>query len=153
MKIASLVHRDVATCTIHDDLARAAQLMWDRDLGCLPVIDDQGHVAGMITDRDICMAAYTRGEPLRAIPISAAMSSRVISCTADDAVADVERTMAAHQIRRMPVINGQNHPVGFISLNDLARAAAPNGSVAPEELVAAMAAICAPRAAIKTARA
>jgi CBS domain-containing protein len=48
--------------------------MWLRDVGCLAVLDEDGHVVGMVTDRDLCMAAYTQGKPLFAIPVSIAMS-------------------------------------------------------------------------------
>jgi CBS domain-containing protein len=120
--------------------------MWDHDIGCVPVIDDQGHVAGMITDRDICMAAYTRGSTLASIPVTAAMSTHVYSCGPDDAVADVERTMAQRQIRRMPVIDTSGHPRAVISLNDIARASSGKNGVPATEVAATLAAVCAPRA-------
>jgi CBS domain-containing protein len=144
MNVSSLIRRDVTSCTIHDNLERAAQLMWDHDVGCLPVIDDQGHVAGMITDRDVCMAAYTQGDALRAIPVTTAMAKRVFSCRDVDEIAAVETTMREHQIRRIPVIDDQGHPVGIVSLNDLARAASA-GTVPPRDVVATLAAVSAPR--------
>jgi CBS domain-containing protein len=144
MKIASLVHRDVKSCPIHATLEYAAQLMWDHDIGCLPVIDDQGHVAGMVTDRDVCMAAYTQGIPLRAIPVTTAMATRVLSCGLADEVESVERTMSENQIRRMPVIDDQGHPIGIVSLNDLARAASL-GKVPAGEIATTLAAVSAPR--------
>jgi CBS domain-containing protein len=144
MKIASLVRRNVTSCSIHDTLEYAAQLMWDHDIGCLPVIDDEGHVAGMVTDRDVCMAAYTQGAPLRAIPVTTAMAKRVFSCSLADEVESVERTMREHQIRRMPVIDEQGHPVGILSLNDLARAASL-GKVPAGEIATTLAAVSAPR--------
>lgn len=144
MKIASLVRRDITSCSIHDTLDHAAQLMWERDIGCLPVIDDQGHVTGMVTDRDICMAAYTQGLPLRAIPVTTAMAKRVFSCELGDELESVERTMSEHQIRRMPVIDEQGHPVGIVSLNDLARAASL-GKLPPSEITSTLAAVSAPR--------
>jgi CBS domain-containing protein len=145
-----MIRRDITSCTIHDDLARAAQLMWDRDIGCLPVIDDQGHVAGMITDRDVCMAAYTQGAPLRAIPVTTAMAKHVFACRESDEIDAVEATMRQHQIRRMPVIDDQGHPIGIISLNDIARAASA-GKVPAGELASTLAAVSAPRPLIASA--
>jgi len=144
MKVASLVRRDVKSCTHHDTLERAAQLMWDHDVGCLPVIDDEGHVAGMLTDRDVCMAAYTQGRPLRAIPVATAMAKHVFSCTEDEDIATVERTMSRYQIRRMPVIDGEGHPIGILSLNDIARAASA-GKVPASGVTTTLAAVSAPR--------
>lgn len=57
MKIGNLMHKDMITCRATDFLDVPAKLMWEHDIGCVPVIDDQGHVSGMITDRGICMAA------------------------------------------------------------------------------------------------
>jgi CBS-domain-containing membrane protein len=149
MQIGKLMRADVFTCRAADTADAAAKVMWDRDVGCVPVIDDTGHVAGVVTDRDLCMAAYTRGVPLSAIPVSTVMSGTVYSCGPEDDVAAVERTMAMHQIRRMPVIDEHGVPVGMISLNDLARAASvgPN-SVSSAGVAKTLAAVGAPRPAI-----
>ncbi|HEU4734264.1 MAG TPA: CBS domain-containing protein [Kofleriaceae bacterium] len=144
MKVSGLIRRNVISCTVHDHLERAAQLMWEHDIGCLPVIDEQGHVVGMITDRDICMATYAQGGPLRAIPVAAAMSRHVFSCAENDEVDAVERAMSEHRIRRMPVIDEHGHPVGIVSLGDMARAA-NLGRLPATDIVSALATISAPR--------
>jgi CBS domain-containing protein len=149
MKVAMLMHTKPFTCRTVDTLERAAQLMWDHDVGCIPIIDEDGHIAGMITDRDICMAAYTRGVPLSAIPVSTTMSRRVHTCGPEDDLADVQRTMRAHQVRRMPVIDGEGHPIAVISLNDIARASGSSG-VSATEVASTLAAVCAPRPLIVT---
>ena len=64
MKVSQLMTKDVATCRADEPVSRAAQIMWDHDCGCVPVVDDAGHIQGMITDRDICMAAFTQGKRL-----------------------------------------------------------------------------------------
>jgi len=144
MKIANFVNRNVRACAIHDNLEHAAQLMWDHDIGYLPVTDDQGRVAGIITDRDICMAAYTQGAALRDISVTTAMAKTVLSCGLADDVESIERVMSKNQIRRMPVVDDRGHPVGIISLNDLARAASA-GKVPPAEIATILAAVTAPR--------
>ena len=144
MKVSGLIQHGVTSCTSFDSLERAAQLMWDHDIGCLPVIDDQGHVVGIITDRDICMAAYTQGAPLWAIPVTTAMAKHVFSCTDSDDVDVVERTMSEYKIRRMPVIDDHGHPIGIISLNDIARAASL-GKLPASDVASTLAAISAPR--------
>ncbi len=80
MKISQIMKTDVEVCAIDDNLAAAASRMWDCDIGCLPVVDDAGQVVSMITDRDICMAALTRGQALHEIPVSAAMAKEVGAC-------------------------------------------------------------------------
>jgi len=121
MKISDIMTPYVATCNINDTLARAAQLMWDHDCGAIPVLDSRGCTVGIVTDRDICMAAYTQGKALRDIPVSTAASHRVVSARPDDSVEQVAEMMRAHQIRRVPVLDGQGEPVGMFALGDLAR--------------------------------
>src|SRR5690606_28351921 len=67
MQVRELMTRDVQVCGPRDDLNRAAQIMWDHDCGVVPVVDSERRPIGMVTDRDVCMAAYTQGKPLSAI--------------------------------------------------------------------------------------
>jgi CBS domain-containing protein len=144
MKVQSLMHTDAITCRIDDSAQRAAQLMWDHDLGCVPVVDEQRVIAGIVTDRDLCMAAYTRGELLADIPVTLAMTRDVRCCGADDDLHDVERIMSDRQIRRMPVVDSDGHPIAVISINDIARASMTDG-INPREVAATVAAVSTPR--------
>ena len=60
MQVQQIMTTDVVTCRPDTNLAVVAKLMWDRDCGFVPVIDAAGRVAGVITDRDICIASATR---------------------------------------------------------------------------------------------
>jgi signal-transduction protein with cAMP-binding, CBS, and nucleotidyltransferase domain len=93
--------------------------MWDHDCGCATVVDAHGKLIGIITDRDICMAAYTQGTPLEAIPIERAMSPKVISCTRTDDLDTAHRLMRTHEIHRIPVVDSRGRPIGILSLSDV----------------------------------
>lgn len=118
--MTSLVH----TCQVGDSLERAAQLLWENDCGCLPVVDTEGVVRSMITDRDICMAAYTGGCSLRELRVEDSMSGGLVACRADDELAAAAGRMAAHQLRRLPVVDDAGRVRGVLSVNDLACCAA-----------------------------
>jgi len=144
MKIEQLMTRNVRTIGPDDHLDRAAQLMWEADCGCLPVVDGEQHVVGMITDRDVCMAAWTQGRALWELTVRGAMSSRVVSCTPSDATTRAHRLMQEHQVRRVPVVDGQALLVGLVSLNDLALAAQPGSGareLRPDEVADTLAAV------------
>ena len=128
-------------------LDRAAQLMWDRDCGALPVLGDDGAVIGMVTDRDICMAAFTQGRPLREIPVATAMAPEVISCRSTDTIAVAEELMGQHKVRRMPVLDGEGRPVGLLSLNDVVRFAmrSRKHNGIQRQTLQTMASVCEPR--------
>ncbi len=150
MKVNELMVRDVKSCWNADSTNRAAQLMWENDCGFVVVLTEERLVAGVITDRDVCMAAYTTGRPLSSIPVSEVMSRDVKCCGPDDDIQRVSSTMRANQVRRLPVVDGQGIPVGVISLNDLAcRAAAERGmpvrDVSQDLVALTLADLCRPR--------
>ncbi len=120
-RVDQLMSHPVVTCRVHDHLDAAAAIMWDRDCGVVPVVDDDGRIAGIVTDRDICMAAYTQGRPLHQIPVDTVMTRDVHCCRPDDPVTRAEEAMQHHQVRRIPVVDAEKRPVGLLSLNDLAR--------------------------------
>lgn len=124
MRIREVMTHPAVTCPANVNLDAAARLMWEYDCGVIPIVDDTGQLAGIITDRDICMAGYTQGRPLASIPVTAAMSPRVFSVRAEDALETAEDVMRANQVRRVPVIDAEGRPVGMLAMNDLARLAA-----------------------------
>ena len=136
MKIHELMTRDVATVRPGATLAEAARLMWEGDFGCVPVVDVDRSVIGMITDRDICMAGYTRGLALHEICVDVAMAHHVTSCLEDDLVEAAEALMRSHVVRRLPVVDRAGHLVGLLSMNDLARHAQLAGTGRAEPLAA-----------------
>lgn len=120
MKIERLMTTDVRVCFASGSLADAARVMWEGDCGCVPVLDEDTRVVGILTDRDICMAAWTQGRPLAEIPVPSAMSAKVVACKCGDLVEDVEELMRQHQVRRVPVLDADGRLEGLVSLADLA---------------------------------
>jgi CBS domain-containing protein len=80
----------------------AAQIMWEADVGCVPVVDGGNRVVAMITDRDIEMAAYTQ----------------VYTCSPGDDVSSAEERIQKVQVRRLPVVDSKATLVGIISANE-----------------------------------
>ncbi len=148
MKVSQLMNARPRSVRGHESLAEAARIMWDRDCGWVPVLDDGDHVVGVITDRDICMAAFTRGMPLAAMAVEGTMSTNVHSVHPTDPVENALALMRNHRIRRLPVIDGDGVLVGLLSMSDLTREAATGGGrLRPEEVVTTLSAICEPRSA------
>lgn len=125
MRVEQVMTRNVMVCNVDDNLNRAAQLMWENDCGTVAVIsaDGDGTVVGFLTDRDVCMAAYTQGKPLWEIPVSLAMARKVISCRVGDDMKQAELLMRENRVRRLPVMDTYGRLQGIISINDLAREA------------------------------
>lgn len=153
MKVEQLMTREVKVCSEWDTLNRAAQLMWEFDCGCIPVTsgNGDGKLVGIVTDRDIAMAAYTKGKPIMAIPVTEVMAHEIIACRASDGISQVEALMRDRKIRRLPVLDQEDHVVGMVSLNDIVREAQREASlgrraeVTQQGVAETMAFICAPR--------
>jgi CBS domain-containing protein len=124
MKVANLMTRDVASCRTGDSLSVAAERMWTRDCGVLPVLDGDDRVVGMVTDRDICMSTWMNGAAPQALSVATAMSRALHCCKAEDDLDAAEQLMRKNQIRRVPVIDQAGALLGILSLADIVRAAA-----------------------------
>jgi CBS domain-containing protein len=135
------------TCSADARMNDVARLMWDHDIGIVPVTDGDGRVIGTITDRDVAMAAYTQGKALAEIEVRSAMSTPVQAVRPQTPVDQVERLLTQHQIRRVPVVDENGHAVGMIGLGDLARRVSngTKGAVTPADLVATVHAVTTPR--------
>jgi CBS-domain-containing membrane protein len=81
-------------------------------------------VVGMITDRDVCMAAYTQGRPLADITVGTVMSRDVRACRATDSIGAALKVLEGNQLHRLPVLDEDECLVGVLSVADLAREAA-----------------------------
>lgn len=150
MNVEELMTRGAETCSTHDSLARAAQIMWERDCGCVPVLDHQRRLMGMLTDRDLCMAAYTQGRPLQEISAAQVMTQNLKTASPSDSIEAIETLMQVHQLRRLPVVAADGALVGMITLSDLAREADRQRNPKIKELrirqvEATFAAVCRPR--------
>jgi len=153
MKVSQLMTEEVMVCTEADTLNRAAQLMWEFDCGCIPVVNvnGNGRLVGVVTDRDIAMAAYTQGKPLWGIPVTTAMARKAITCQADNSIEEAEALMRENRVHRLPVVDDNARVIGIISLNDVVREAQREASggrrreVTGEGVLLTLAALCEPR--------
>lgn len=143
MKVEQLMTRNVSACEPDDSLSAAAQIMWEQDCGCVPVVSRGNGAAtlvGMITDRDVCMAAYTQGRPLQATKVHSAMARSLCTCRPTDAVSVALKVMRTNQLHRIPVVDAEDHLLGILSLTDVAREAAHIGQEADDLSASAIAA-------------
>lgn len=145
MRARDLMTTPAITCHVNDTLNSVAKKMWDADVGVMPVVNDEGTLTGMVTDRDICMAAYTQGRSLDEVLVNSAMAMHVVSAPPDAFISDLEALMANHQLRRIPIVDGDGKPIGLLSLNDLAiESVQPDSRMknGPVKVAHTLAAIC-----------
>jgi CBS domain-containing protein len=146
MRVSEVMTYPVMTCPAGSALNAAARLMWEHDIGVVPIVDFEGRLTGIVTDRDICMAAYTQGKRLDEILVDTAMAKDVLACHMNDSVDALEELIQGGRVRRIPVVDNDRRPVGIVALNDLARLAVrARKSATDRELIATIAAVCEPR--------
>ena len=140
MKVRDVMTTEVGYCQPEAALTQAAEIMWQRDCGVVPIVDEGQKVVGMITDRDICFAVVTKNRLPNEIKINEVIgTNKVRSCSPDDAVEDALRKMKRRQLRRLPVVNEDGVLVGILSLADLIRNAGKGkNAVSRKKLLAAL---------------
>jgi aminoglycoside phosphotransferase family enzyme/predicted kinase/CBS domain-containing protein len=151
MRIEQLMTESPKSCEPGHTLSEAAQMMRDYHCGCLPVTenDRSRRVVGMVTDRDICMAAELYAKPLREIRVGEAMARDVRACNPGDPLGEAEAIMGEARVRRLPVVDEADHLLGLLSLTDLVREAVrqhwrKRPQITEAEVGAVLAMICEP---------
>ena len=147
MKVKEIMTPNAEAIWLTESLADAAESMWKNDCGALPVIKDGRKVIGMITDRDICMAAAMRDRKPSGVSIEEVMTRQVYSVNAEDNLDQALAAMQEHKVRRLPVLNIEGELAGMLSLNDVVlHAKAPNDEttdgIGYDDVVKTFQAIC-----------
>src|SRR5688500_13769352 len=120
MKVKKLMTDEVELCHLEDDLAKAVEIMWRRDCGAVPVINGDMRVVGMITDRDICIAAGSRSQKPSEIKIGEVVTNRnLVTCSADETAEDALKKMRRKQLKRLPVVSQNGALIGILSITDI----------------------------------
>jgi CBS domain-containing protein len=119
MKVKEVMTANPETCALTDSLAKAAGLMWEKDCGILPVVSDEGAVVGLLTDRDICMAAALKGRELANIGVEDTITGQVFTCEPNDEIRTALNTMQKNKVRRLPVLAADGTLEGLLSMNDI----------------------------------
>ena len=103
--------------TVYDALT----LMADKDVGAVLVMDTQGRLAGILSERDYARKVALKGHTSRETPVASIMTERVISVSADRTVEQCMALMTDHHIRHLPV-TGKGRVIGIVSIGDIVKA-------------------------------
>jgi CBS-domain-containing membrane protein len=123
MYVEELMTSCIWACTPETTLDQAVKLMEEHDCGWLPVVPGRGRysVVGVITDRDICLAAHHLGTSLKNVLVREVMSVDVATCSLKDKVSTAWSVLRRSQVRRLPVLDDEGQLVGLVTLAQLAR--------------------------------
>ncbi len=124
MNIYELCQRHVVTVRRHEELATAARMMRERNVGCLVVVEAIGtgggeRPIGLLTDRDIVTNAIAGANDLRGILVDDAMSRHPVTVWSSSSLDDALQRMRNGGVRRVPVVDDRGRLVGILALDDI----------------------------------
>lgn len=124
MRVSSILSNKgstVATTAPITPLAEAVNELRLRGVGALVVSTDGTHIEGLLAERDVVRRLAERGDAIMGEPVAAAMTVEVVTCSPDDDLERLARTMTESRQRHLPVVvDGQL--VGIISIGDVVKA-------------------------------
>jgi CBS domain-containing protein len=118
---AVLAHKGSAVWSIAPNsmVFDAIQLMADKNVGALPVVDN-GQLVGMISERDYTRKISLKGRSSKETPVREIMTPEVVTVNAAEAISECMRVMTDSRIRHLPVMEGKKM-IGLVSLGDLVK--------------------------------
>lgn len=143
MKAIDLMTRDhLWACGDTTDCREVARMMAEHDVGAVPVLDNEGRLEGIVTDRDICCRVVASGLSFET-PIREIMSREPCTIYPDTDLKEIERLMREYKVRRLPVVDADHRLQGFVSQADLLREV-PHGWRKDRDLVKTLETISSP---------
>ena len=119
MKVKDVMVQAAAFCNPETNLGAAVEMMWSRDCGFLPVVDDKRVVVGVVTDRDIAMALGTRNRLPGEITAAEIATRKIQWCRPEFDIHMALDIMAENKVRRLVAVNDQNQFEGVLSMDDV----------------------------------
>jgi len=122
MKIKEVMSPDPVCCVLLDTAQQVAKMMCERGIGSIPVVVDQDSrkLVGMITDRDLCCSIVAAGLDPKTTTIEKYLSLDLVTCRDGENLDKCEKAMQDHQVRRIPIVDGEDRVIGIVSQADLA---------------------------------
>jgi CBS domain-containing protein len=144
MRVEDVMTKDVTFCSPATNAAAAAEIMWNRDCGILPILEESGRLVGLVTDRDLFIALGTQSRNASELPVGEVMRPEPSVCASEDDVRNALKTMAQQRVHRLPVLDKSGALKGILSMDDVILRAKPEtDGVFKDDVIRTLKAICA----------
>jgi CBS domain-containing protein len=118
--VNEVMTRSLITVTMGSSIEEDFKKMIEYDVECLPVIDSEGTLHGLVTFRDIVTKAVLSKVNIQQLKVEDIMTKNPITCSPTSTVLEVVRIMKNKHLRRVPVVESSNRLLGLITDFDLA---------------------------------
>jgi len=121
-KCNEVMTKNPVCCLPTDLVSKAAGLMKSKDIGPVPIIENEQtrKLVGIVTDRDLALKVVAEGRDPKSTNTEAVMTRKVVTCLAEDDLQKALDAMSGHKLRRIPVVDNNNVIVGIIAQADVA---------------------------------
>src|SRR3990170_3723866 len=121
-KCSDVMTMNPACCLPNDTVARLAQMMKSKDIGAVPIIENEQtrRLVGIVTDRDLALKVVAEGRGAKTTTAAEVMTRKVVTCHAEDDLQKALDAMSEHQLRRIPVVDNDFRIIGIIAQADVA---------------------------------
>ena len=121
MKVSDIVDVNrglVGTVTTGSPVSAVTALMAEKRVGAVAVVDGDGAMAGIVSERDIARGLHESGAALLDRPVAELMTAKIVGCMPETDVRDAADLMIQHRIRHLPVLDGVR-PLTIVSIRDI----------------------------------
>lgn len=118
MSLQNFCRRPVVTIGTDKSVIEACQLMREKNIGCL-LVEEGGKLRGILTDRDIALKVAGDKKDPQMTKVGAVMTNNPVCISVDRELRDLTALMHAYHVRRVPIVNGMDHALGIVTLDDL----------------------------------
>ncbi|HEX4446868.1 MAG TPA: CBS domain-containing protein [Polyangiaceae bacterium] len=119
--VADVMTTHLYTCKSRETLDRAAKIMWEHSCSCVPVVDEHGFLVALVSDRDVCITAYTQRRALSEIMVTCAACGPLRVVHTVDSLDAAHELMRRHHVRCLPVVERTGRLIGILSITDIIR--------------------------------
>jgi CBS domain-containing protein len=120
LRSRDVMTRNVTVCNRNTSIYEVARMMRDEDIGAIPVVDDNGKLEGIVTDRDLVVKGINSDRNEGDLRAEDCMTTDLYTADMNDRLVEVIREMGDNQVRRVPVVDKRERLVGIISMADIA---------------------------------
>jgi CBS domain-containing protein len=118
MSLERFCQRPTVTITPENTIREACQLLEERNVGCL-VVEEQGKLCGILTDRDIALRVAGRGKDPQLTHVGTVMTANPVRIPVDSTLHELTMLMHGQHVRRVPIVDGSGRAIGIVTLDDL----------------------------------
>ena len=111
----------VYTVTPGTSIAQLSQQLSTRRIGSVLVLDGEGALAGIVSERDLVRALASHGAKAMELEARQVMTRDVVTCDPDDSIDQVMQTMTQGRFRHLPVVR-HGELLGLVSIGDVVKA-------------------------------